>query len=373
MKIVNMGYNYQIYDDGMKLYDQLPAQVYSISFNQMSGFKLVKHDDLEINENKIYGTHLTKVDKVLKTFEAFERSLGIILSGEKGIGKSIFAKLVSNKAIEKGYPVIIVSEYIPGIASFIEGIQQEVVILFDEFDKTFVNSNNNENPQTELLSLFDGISAGKKMFIVTCNYLGNLNDFLVNRPGRFHYHFRFTYPDANEIKEYMQDKLEKKYWKEIDNIIPFSYKVPLNYDCLRSIAFEINLGYTFKEAIKDLNIINFERNYYDLSAEANVIFKDGRIEKQTFTESGVTLDLFSTSSDWFDIFNDNMEITIKFFSREAKFDMKNKCYILDGKNINVTDFCDRYEGSGFCENVQEIKVSSLQIKRTSFYQYDFDF
>ena len=49
--------------------------------------------------------------KVIHAFEIFERSLGTILSGDKGLGKSIFAKMLCQKAIEKGYPVIIVDEF----------------------------------------------------------------------------------------------------------------------------------------------------------------------------------------------------------------------------------------------------------------------
>ena len=116
--------------------------------------------------------------------------------------------MASIKAIQNGYPLIIVNTYIPGIADFLSQIDQEIVVLLDEFDKTFNggkdNSNNAKDPQTEMLTLFDGINSGKKMFIVTCNDLRGLNDYLVNRPGRFHYHFRFEYPQAEEIREYMQ-------------------------------------------------------------------------------------------------------------------------------------------------------------------------
>ena len=40
-----------------------------------------------------------KVKKVLHAFERFQRSLGTILSGDKGIGKSVFAKLLCQKDI----------------------------------------------------------------------------------------------------------------------------------------------------------------------------------------------------------------------------------------------------------------------------------
>lgn len=82
---------------------------------------------------------------------------------------------------------------------------------------------------------------------------------LINRPGRFHYHFRFLYPTADEIRDYMEDKLDKQYYDEIENVIAFSVRMNLNYDCLRSIAFELNNGLKFQEAINDLNIIRISQ------------------------------------------------------------------------------------------------------------------
>ena len=78
---------------------------------------------------------------------------------------------------------------------------------------------------------------GKKLFLITCNEIRKLNDYLINRPGRFHYHFRFDYPSYEEIRENLQDKLEEKYYGEIEGVVAFSRKVNFNYDCLRAIIF----------------------------------------------------------------------------------------------------------------------------------------
>ena len=193
MKAISIGKRYEIYDDSLKAYDKLPAKTYTVRFAKMSGFFLEVRSDLAVKE-KVYGIHPEKADKVFQAFMKFERNLGIILSGDKGIGKSLFARILAAKAVEYGYPVIIVDQFIPGIASYIESIEQEAIFLFDEFDKTFgsIRPGDNEgDPQSGLLSLFDGTSQGKKLFIITCNSLSKLNDYLVNRPGRFHYHFRF--------------------------------------------------------------------------------------------------------------------------------------------------------------------------------------
>ena len=201
MKAISIGKRYEIYDDSLKAYDRLPAKTYTVRFEKMSGFFLEVRTDLAVKE-KVYGIHPEKADKVFQAFTKFERNLGIILSGDKGIGKSLFARILASKAVEDGYPVIIVDQYIPGIASYIESIEQEAVFLLDEFDKTFGSIRSGDgggDPQAGLLSLFDGTSQGKKLFIITCNSLNRLNDYLVNRPGRFHYHFRFEYPSAEGL------------------------------------------------------------------------------------------------------------------------------------------------------------------------------
>ena len=132
MKVVNTGNTYRIYNNSLKTFDQLPAQAYTVCFHPQQGFWLEKFSDLEVNE-KIYGVHMTKVEKVFNSFKSFSRNLGIILSGDKGIGKSLFAKLLCIKSIENNYPLIIVNNHIPGIADFLNEIEQEVVVLFDDF------------------------------------------------------------------------------------------------------------------------------------------------------------------------------------------------------------------------------------------------
>ena len=292
MKAINSGNIYEIFDDSVKTFDQLPSQTYVVRFDKHKGFFLEKYVDIEISENKIYGVHLEKVEKVLNSFAAFNRSLGVILSGDKGIGKSLFAKLLAVEAVRRDIPLIVVDTFIPGIASYIESIDQEVMVLFDEFDKTFgeVQAKDGEaSPQANLLGLFDGVSGGKKLFVITCNELRKLNDYLINRPGRFHYHFRFEYPSPKEIREYLEDKLPTEYHNEIDDVIAFSKKINLNYDCLRAIAFEISLGETFKDAIKDLNIINVDTERYNITLH----YTNG----MTVCAKGVYLDLFNDATE----------------------------------------------------------------------------
>lgn len=258
MHIVESGTRYRIFNNAITTYDQLPPKTYRVDYDPETRiFSLLEAHDFEIPETKIYGQHLDKVKKVLNSMDKMNRNLGVILSGDKGIGKSLFSKCLGLKARKKGIPVILVNEYHEGIANFLEEIEQTVMILFDEYDKTF--DEKKHNCQAEMLSLFDGVSAGKKLFVITCNEIQSLSQYLINRPGRFHYHFRFLYPTADEIHDYMEDKLDKQYYDEIENVIAFSVRMNLNYDCLRSIAFELNNGLKFQEAINDLNIIRISQ------------------------------------------------------------------------------------------------------------------
>lgn len=316
MKIIKSGATYKVYGEDLVVLDNLPAQTYKVGFGQFTGFFLEKQHDLEIKEDTIYGVHEEKADKVLSRFEESRKNLGVILSGDKGIGKSLFARLLAQKAIKEGIPVILVDEFIPGIGDFLDSIQNEVLVLFDEFDKTFAK-HGDEDPQADMLSLFDGTSAGKKLFVITCNDYAKLNEYLINRPGRFHFHFRFEYPTAEEVKEYLKDKLHEKYHSEINKVVVFSRKVKLNYDCLSAIALEVNNGEPFESAIKDLNILNTssERNRYNVK-----LFSE---EDIVFTCDNVTLNLLTGEINdfWVDDASGN-SVRVKFKGCDANFDKK---------------------------------------------------
>jgi len=330
MKIVNTGEVYRFYGDDLKIYDRLPAQVYNVGFHKMMGFSLEEGTALEIKE-KVYGVHMNKVFKVLNGFKLVDRNFGVILSGDKGIGKSLCAKMIAIEGIKRGYPVILVKKYFNGLADFLDQIEQEAIIIFDEFDKTYLdNTSETEDrtaPQDELLSLLDGMNCGKKLFVITCNSLYKLSDYLINRPGRFHYHLRFEYPTDMEIREYLQDKIPQEYWSEINAVVDFSHRVNLNYDCLRAIAFELCTGESFVNAIQDLNIINIGRRTYNLE----LVFENG----ETVKTRG-NLDLFDPEGEsvyFRDRRGHNFEV--EFRGTDAQFDYLLNCEKINGDNITI--------------------------------------
>ena len=360
MKAINSGSSFQIYDNSIKTFDRLPANTYTICFSKNRGFFLEQSESFLISE-KIYGKHIEKVRKVFRTYEMKEnRNLGVILSGDKGIGKSLFAKLLCINGIAKGLPVIIVDSYICGIASFINSIDQKCIILFDEFDKTFCGDSDSRepmnDPQTEMLALFDGINTSEKLFVITCNNIQKLSTFLINRPGRFHYHFRFDYPTAEEITEYLQDNIDKQYWGEIENVISFAGRVKLTYDCLRAIAFEINCGESFKSAIQDLNIINIEAQTYNVELQ----YSDGstdcrRMSFDAFADHGIEQN--------FDYNGEYGIINIMFNPKNMQYNKETSEFYLSKEQFN---FSWRFD----VKDVQPERIVFSRVYRDTQYNYN---
>lgn len=358
MKTIKIGSRYEIYDDNIETFDELPAKTYSIRFANMSGFFLEEHSDLGVRE-KVYGPHTQKAEKVLRSFSLMDRNLGVILSGDKGIGKSMFGRMLSEMAVASGYPVLIVDTYYPGISSYLDSIQQEVVVFFDEFDKTVAaikGGDNAADAQANLLGLFDGLSMGKKLFVITCNDISRLSDYLVNRPGRFHYHFRFDYPSKEEITLYMKEHLDEQYYGEIPHVVAFAGKVNLNYDCLRAISFELNLGASFKDAILDLNILNTDEMRYSVILQmqdgSKLSTRNCKLNMFDSTETRCWL----TDSDGTDV------IQASFCPSDAVYDASTGYYSLEAGMFHV--HIDESEEPKSVEAVKKTTPLMLYIKKT---------
>lgn len=286
MKIVKTGNISRIFPDDLQTFDSLPVGNYKVCFNALMGFYLQDMDSFKMTEQP-YGKHPLKIAKIKKLYQNIDRSVGAILSGRKGMGKSMFARLLSIDFAESfGMPTLIVTDAHLGITDFIESIKQEVVVLFDEFEKTFDSGEgyrhgNDQKPnphkesQEKMLGLFDGISQTKRLYLVTVNDIRRVNQYMMNRPGRFHYHIQFQHPSADEIELYLKDKLKPEFHHQITIVKRFANRFDLNYDSLRAIAFDLNLGYSFLETMEDLNVSSTESE--SVRYTINVYHSDGTV------------------------------------------------------------------------------------------------
>lgn len=330
MKVIKNGTTYQLYDSSIEVYDELPIATYKVHYDKNSGWSLIEVDDIQDFKDRVYGPLEKKVDKVLNTFKTFDGNLGILLSGDKGTGKTLFARKLANKMLENYVPVILVNEYIKGIAGFLASIDQTVAVLFDEFDKTFSMGDDVtsiDNPQTEMLTLFDGVYSGNKLFIVTCNDIYELSSYFLNRPGRFHYHLRFRYPTDSEIEVYLRDHDMSD--DVIKSVLTFSRKVKLNYDCLSAIVKEMTISKSFSEAVDDLNIVNSQDSRYKVcyyNYSNNLIATTKEI-----------IDMFSDEAYFITTPSQFGCISIGIRSTKAKYDLSKKAYIVCKEDLVTED------------------------------------
>jgi hypothetical protein len=159
-----------------------------------------------------------------------------MLTGEKGSGKTLLAKLLAVTAAETGVPTIVINE--PwcgeGFNAFMQMIEQPTVILFDEFEKVY-----DKEDQEKMLTLLDGVYPSKKLFILTCNDKWRIDNHMRNRPGRIFYSLDFKGLEQDFIIEYCEDNLANK--THIQGVCRVAAMFDqFNFDMLKALVEEMN-------------------------------------------------------------------------------------------------------------------------------------
>ena len=201
--------------DDLKLSKEVPIGVWKLSCAQYVGFYL-EETEIKLSHGKIYGDAQDIADHVAEAFEKNDpnKNLGVLFSGEKGLGKTLTTRLILEKFYDKK-PIIIISEYINGMADFISKFKG-CVILMDEFEKftggnTDSEDENSLTKQESLLSIFDGnTGCSGNLFLLTVNNTYKLNENLKSRPGRMRSHYKFTSENATVVRNYCNDNLNNK-------------------------------------------------------------------------------------------------------------------------------------------------------------------
>lgn len=238
--------------------DKLPPKVYTVQFNKMFGFYLnILKDQLQV-PNKIYGNVMQRANKCIKTYCDRTASTGILMTGDKGTGKTLLMSLLANKVIaELELPVILVTEPHAGeqFTAFLGAIG-ECCLIFDEFGKMYDKRGQElETPSQEsLLSLLDGVDKTKRLIIMTENNEYDINEFLLSRPSRVYYHFRYRKMDEDSIEGYCADRQVGD--DVVGEIIDLSRRTKIfSFDMLQSIVEEhLRFGSSVNDLVVDLNV-----------------------------------------------------------------------------------------------------------------------
>ena len=244
-----------VFGDDLEIIKKIPKGVWLLtSDDSQTSFKVESQPDFTLPKT-LYGDTTEIYERFLDTFKKEDKSLGVLLSGGKGCGKTLTAKRV---CIESDLPVIIITKAFEGelFYNFIARIEQEVIIFIDEFEKIF---DSNEK-QAMFLPILDGAFSSKKLFLFTSNS-ENLNEFLINRPNRIKYHIKYGGINKDTKEEIIADLLDNKDNK--DNLLTLlDILGKTSIDVLINIIQAMNLyNETAEEVIKFLNIKVEEKNF----------------------------------------------------------------------------------------------------------------
>ncbi len=264
--------------EAMDLHEKLPAGNYTVKTDAFGNFFLEAIDRFEL-KGKIYGDAGRRADRILNTFNERVASTGVMLTGEKGSGKTMLAKMLAVQGYEKEIPTIVINNawHGEGFNTLIQSIEQPVIVLFDEFEKVY-----DEQEQESMLTLLDGVYPSKKLFVLTCNDKWRVNAHMRNRPGRIFYSMEYKGLDADFIREYCQDNL--KAVEHIDKIVGIAGTFDqFNFDMLKALVEEMNrYNETPQEAMQ---MLNAKPEYSSTSRYAIKLMVDGEEVKENNFET----------------------------------------------------------------------------------------
>ena len=226
---------------------------------------------------KLYGDMRKYVNFYWESFKRHGYKGGILLTGQKGSGKTLIGMELSNLAIDEGMQVIQITNiaFKNELVSYLDSIDN-AVFFFDEFGKNF-----NNNQQDIMLTLLSNVTGKQRIVIITENHPMRISEFIRNRPGRVRYAMHFNKLPINVVEEYCKEKnVEDKFYKDL--IDAYKTIVLFQFDHLEAIVTEHldNPDIEFKELVKLLNL-------EDISGTKTLAFK----EIFKIGEENVTIDI----------------------------------------------------------------------------------
>jgi hypothetical protein len=331
------------YSDIPVVTDNLPVGVYELDFNGFTKeFFLKKVSDKFEMPDKIYGIEKGLTDRIVTTYKRLDKNFGVLLKGLKGTGKTVTAKEVCNLL---KLPVILVNKSWADMGSFINSIAQDVILFFDEFEKTYeLTSYYDEDDEPEngkrsvnsLLTLMDGVftSTHKRLFLLTTNKV-YLPDAMISRPSRIRYIKEFGDLDYDNIIEILNDLVEDK--KLIPDLVEILKELEvITVDIVKSAAEEANIyGVASKEFFSIFNVSRDVEKYnlveFDKKGGETLVLEDCDIRFDGYYLGG---NINIKKANIFGTIEDIDYEERKFTIVEKKTNKKREFALVKGKHIH---------------------------------------
>jgi hypothetical protein len=318
--------------------ERIPVGNWVVKFHPKQGkFYLSKTKEFNI-PTKMYGDVKETTEKYLKSFNHYDKNLGILLSGMKGTGKSMLARHIAHTS---NLPVLIISEGYGGTEfnQFLASIQQECVILLDEFEKVY----REVEDQQHLLSVLDGVFPTKFLFLLTINEVSKMDQFFMNRPGRIHYAKHYGGLEDEIIRMVCEDMLDDQ--GKADSIVKVcNFLGDVSMDIITSVIKECNLypDESPSALVQSMNLVPEEANFsvaVYLNGElvkGDASFSEnpyGMSPENNFDVSWYGDSLFSLMPE-----NNKQWVTVNYshgYSENLKVDITNKTMVMEFVNPNI--------------------------------------
>ena len=171
-------------DNLPEIHDELPVATYALKSDPTGKLYLEQIEDFAM-PGKLFGSIGKTADRIVNTYGDRTGVTGMLLTGEKGSGKTLLGKKVALDLKEQGQPIIVVNIPISGdsFGIFLQKLGKPVTLFFDEFEKVY----NHPEYQNGLLTILDGVYPIKMLAILTSNDSTKMISPLIDRPGRVYY------------------------------------------------------------------------------------------------------------------------------------------------------------------------------------------
>jgi hypothetical protein len=263
--------------------DHVPAQIYEVGMSE-NGLLLVKdRKSFTVPERK-YGKHMAWFKAVTSRYDRLNPSMGVIMVGLKGSGKSMLAEDICNWGIAQDLPVLFINQKIPVqlIHSAVSSIGP-CIVYFDEFGKSYRASDDSSvaNERDTMITLFSDSSHRGVLFIATGNGFGEFSDFMIDRPGRFEFRLNFGGLTVQSAADIAAEFKLNPDMREI--LLRHTANNSSSYDVATKLASSLRNCKNIQEAVDMVDILNIPRLAWYYYAIAEVRYHGEKISSKHVT------------------------------------------------------------------------------------------